>query len=88
MVKHARGIRLIQGKDKQTLTKQEMQQREILRITREIVKRERERRRLRKRLKDIGGDLRMLRRAQKIVLAPSFQPEEFDSSAPKGEEGS
>ena len=74
-----RGVRLVIGRDKQTLTEQEMRQREILRITRLVVRLERERRKLRKRLKQIGSEMRLLRRAQRIVLAP-YQAEEFDSA--------
>lgn len=86
MVKHKRGIRFVIGKDKQTLSAQEMRQREIIRITREVVKLERERRKARRRLKEIGKELRMLRRAQRIVLAPVFA-EEFESVTPAPEGG-
>jgi hypothetical protein len=79
MAKHQRGVRLIIGSEPQTLTRQEMQQREIMRIARTLVRLERERRKIRKRLKQITSELRLLRRAQRIVLAPVFQPEEFDS---------
>jgi len=75
-----RGVRLIIGSEPQTLTRQEMQQREIMRIARTLVRLERERRKIRKRMKQITAELRILRRAQRIVLAPVFQPEEFDSS--------
>jgi uncharacterized protein YlxW (UPF0749 family) len=80
MAKHRRGVRIVIGKDKQTLTEQEMRQREILRLTRELLKLEKERRKLKKRLKDIGKEMRVVRRAQKIVLAP-VHLEEFDSAA-------
>jgi len=79
VVREQRGVRLVIGRDKQTLTAQEMQQREIVRITRLIVKLERKRRNLRGQIKTITKELKILRRAQRVVLAPSFHPEEFDS---------
>lgn len=85
MPTHKRGMRIVIGKEPQTLTAQEMQQKEILRLTRKMVRLEDERRRLRRRLTDISNELRVLRRAQKIVLAPVFQPDEFDSAAPPAE---
>jgi len=77
-----RGVRLVIGKDKQTLTEQEMRQREIMRIARLLVRLEKERRKLRRRLKDIGNELRILRRAHKIVCGP-VRLEEFDSAEVK-----
>ena len=77
---------MIPGTGKQTLTAQEMQRNEIMRITRQLLRLEGERRKIRKRLKEIASDMRILRRAQRIVLAPSFQPEDI-VSAPTRTEG-
>jgi hypothetical protein len=82
MAKHRRGVRMVIGKGKQTLTKQEMRRNEIVRITRDVLKLEGERRRLKKRLKEIGKELRGLRLAQRVVLAPVFHEEGFDSAQP------
>lgn len=67
------------GRDKQTLTDQEMREREIIRITRLVVKLERERRTLKKRLKAIGKELRLQRQCQRHLLRPILPVEEFDS---------
>lgn len=78
-----RGVRFVIGKGAtQTLTVQEMRQREIMRIAREVLKLERERRKNRKRLKEIAKELRMLRRAQRVVLAPVLAEltDEFESA--------
>ena len=88
MAQTKRGIRIVIGKEPQTLTAQEMRQQEIMRIAKRIVRLEDERRKLRKRLKEIGVELRAQKRAQRIVLAPIFQPGEveFDSAAMTREE--
>jgi hypothetical protein len=79
--KHRRGVRIVIGRGKQTLTAQEMRQKEIMRITRLVLKLEKERRKLRRRIVEIGKELRTLKHAQRIVLAPVFQQaEEFDST--------
>lgn len=81
--KHRRGVRIVIGRDKQTLTDQEMREREIIRITREIVKLERERRKLTKRQKAIKKELRLLRKCQRHLIRPSLPAESFESSEGK-----
>lgn len=75
--KHRRGVRMVIGRDKQTLTDQEMREREIIRITRLVVKLEREQRNLKKRLKAISKDLRVQRKCQRHLLRPLLPVEEF-----------
>ena len=77
--KHRRGVRLMAGKEPQTLTDQEMREREIIRITRLVVKLERERRTLRKRLKAISKELRLQRKCQRHLLRPLLPVESFES---------
>lgn len=77
---YRRGVRLKAGRDsKQTLTDQEMREREILRITRLVVKLEREQRRLKKRLKAIAKDLRIQRRCQRHLIRPLLDTESMES---------
>lgn len=80
MVKHRRGVRHVQGRDKQTLTDQEMREREIIRITRLVVKLEREQRKLKRRLKEIAKDLRVQRKCQRHLLRPLLETEGFEST--------
>jgi hypothetical protein len=76
---HRRGLRLTAGRDKQTLTDQEMREREIIRVTRLVAKLERDRRKLRKRIKELSKDLRAQRRLQRHLLRPLLATEDLES---------
>jgi hypothetical protein len=74
---HRRGVRLAAGRGKQTLTDQEMREREIVRVTREVLNLEREQRKLKKRLKEIGKELRTRRKYQKHLIRPLLPAEDL-----------